>query len=158
LACLHRTAKGQRQGPKVAISILRQWGTRPMVWTVREGANGFCSLREPEALRLLAAQRGLCGIAPCRQPVARAVGAVVVSPALQRWEGARKHKPGAASVNVKLLLPARQGRGFSRAEDRQSAARVRISCSRSPCWPRRARAWSRPTRASIGTRHPRPGS
>jgi hypothetical protein len=41
-----------------SISILRQWGTRPMVWTIREGANGFCSLREPEALRFVAPQRG----------------------------------------------------------------------------------------------------
>ncbi len=42
---------------------------------------------EPEALWFEAPQRGLCRSAPCRwQPVSRAVGAVLVSPALQRWE------------------------------------------------------------------------
>ena len=72
-------------------------------------------------------------------PIARAVGAMVISPALQRgvsvptktepesWRdgaqaprpsnavaGERKvHKPGATPGNVKLLLPPRQSRGFS---------------------------------------------
>ena len=66
----------------------------------------------------------------------RAGGAVVISPALQRGVGKtnnypesrrdgaqtprpfnvfsrRKHKPGTTPVNVKLLLPPRQSRGFS---------------------------------------------
>jgi len=69
----------ERLGAKIRkiVYILRLWGTRPMVWTIREGATHVLPLRraggckyppaEPVALRLLASQRGLRLSAPCWQ-------------------------------------------------------------------------------------------
>jgi hypothetical protein len=86
-----------------------------------------------------APQKGLCGSAPCWQhSVACAVGAMFVSPVLQRGVGKptirpesrrddahapraakvaarrmQKRKSRATSVNVKLLLPPRQSQRLS---------------------------------------------
>ena len=123
------------------VSILRQWGTRPMVWAIREGANGFCSLREPEAFWSVAPQRGLnlrhrwilhctqlrglCNrAAPAYRGTLQGRGRVpkphpkmprALSPAGSYYDRFKEQtRPGTTPGIVKRLLPPRQSRGFSR--------------------------------------------
>jgi hypothetical protein len=78
-----------------------------MVRTIWEGANLFFSLGEPGVLRLVAPQRSLCRSlhADGRQSP-RAVGAMVISPALQRGVGETNNSSGVPEGRRSCSVPS----------------------------------------------------
>jgi hypothetical protein len=74
----------------------------------------------PQAQWLLAPRFSVGWPKPTAHPESRRDGAHALRPSHIRARRSEKHNPGTTPVNVKLLLPPRQSRGFSQSNRKQT--------------------------------------